>query len=326
MKRRALLLAAPSWLALTGSRALLAQTKPVPVIVGWLNTSARGQGETLRAFKEGLAPLGWRDGQDYTLVERWGEGRMERIEALAGEIAQARPAIIVAATSPAVIAAAKSAPNIPIVQANGDPMATGLVKSLARPGGMVTGLSSLSVDITEKLLELLLEAVPNLRRVGILVDASAPTKDAAVHNVKRSLGHRRIEARFAEATQAADLEPAISRLAREGAQALILMPSGWFIAEARRIADLAQARRWPLITGSPVIAESGGLLAYGADRIALYRRAAVYVDKILKGAKPGDLPVEQPTRFELVVNLKAAKTMGITLPKAFLARADRVIE
>ena len=178
MKRRAVLLGAPSWFALTGAQALWAQARPGPVIIGWLNTSARGQGETLRAFKEGLAPLGWRDGQEYTLVERWAEGRMERIDALAIEIAQARPAIIVAATAPAVIAAAKSAPNIPIVQANGDPMATGLVKSLARPGGMITGVSSLSVDITEKLLELLLEAAPKLRRVGILVDATAPSKEA----------------------------------------------------------------------------------------------------------------------------------------------------
>ena len=245
---------------------------------------------------------------------------------LAEELAATKPALIVAAPSGAVRAAAKAAPTTPIVQANGDPLAAGLVTSLARPGGMITGVSNVNVDINEKLLELLLVAAPKLRRVGFLVDPTVAAYGATVRAAKRSIEHHRVEAHFAEAARPEDLESAISRLAKEGAQALIVLTSGWFVAERQRVINLARAHRWPLIAGSREFAEEGALLSYGVDRTALYRRAAYYVDRILKGAKPGDLPIELPTKFDLVVNAKTAKALGLGITSELLLRADKVIE
>jgi putative ABC transport system substrate-binding protein len=280
----------------------------------------------LGAFKEGLATLGWK-GTQYVIEERWANGRIDRLPALAEELAARKPAIIVAAALGAVHAAAKSAPKTPIVMARGgDPVEQGLVKSLARPGGMITGITNLSFSIAEKYLELLLAAAPKVKRVGILIDSNAPVAAPAREAVRRSVARYPVEARFAEVASPDEIEPAISRLAKEGAQGLIVTGGLMLRSERRRIVKLALAHRWPVVAGQREWTDDGALLSYSADTLADYRRAAYYVDRILKGTKPGDLPIEQPTRFELVINMKTAKALKLEIPRDLAVRADRVIE
>lgn len=323
--RRAILIAAV-WPALAWAGVVLAQSKQ-PVLIGWLNTDSRElSGHNLSAFKEGLAALGWKEGAQYVIEDRWANGRIDQLQPLAEELAARKPAIIVAALGAAVVAAAKAAPRTAIVIASGSvPVTQGLVKSLARPGGMITGVTNVGPETSEKHLELLLAAAPKLRRVGVLGDSNAPVRAVLMEGVRRSVAQSPVEARFAEVASPEEIEPAISRLAKEGAQGLVVMGGLMLRNERRRIVKLALAQRWPVVAGAEW-AEAGALLTYGADVLANYRRAAYYVDRILKGTKPGDLPIEQPTRFEFVINMKTAKALGITIPRSVLVRADRVIE
>jgi putative ABC transport system substrate-binding protein len=300
-----------------------------PILIGWLNTDSREvSGHNLAAFKEGLAALGWMEGAQYVIEERWADGRVDRLPALAEELVARQSAIIVAALAAATVAAAKVAPRTPIVIASGiDPVALGLVKSLARPGGMITGVTNVSAETTEKHLELLLAAAPKVKRVGVLGDSTAPVvvRSSLREAVRRSVAQYQVEARFAEVGSPEEIEPVISRLAKDGSQGLVVMGGLMLRNERRRIMKLALARRWPVVAGLGW-AEAGALLTYNADTSANYRRAAYYVDKILNGTKPGDLPVEQPTKFELVINLKTAKALGLTVPQSLLVRADEIIQ
>ena len=325
--RRKLLATGAVLPALVWAGAVFAQTKKAPILIGWLNNGSRESfGHFFAAFKEGLAALGWKEGSNVVFEERWADGRTERLQPLAQELAAKKPAVIVALGS-SVRAAAKAAPNTPVVQAGGaDPVAAGLVASLARPGGMVTGVSSIGSEISEKFLELLLAAAPKLRRIGFLFDSTTGNIALQRENTRRSVAQHSVEARYAEVARLEEIEPALSRLAKEGAQALVLLPSSTFLVERRRIVKLALAHRWPVIAGLREWAEEGALLSYGVDPSANYRRAAYYVDRILKGAKPGDLPIEQPTKFELVINLKTAKALKLEIPRDLAVRADRVIE
>ena len=309
-------------------RAVFAQSKQAPVLIGWFHAASRQlEGHSLAAFKEGLAALGWKDGAQFVIEERWADGQIDRLPALAGELATKKPAVIVATPLTASFAAAKAAPKTPIVMATGgDPVAAGLVKSLARPGGMITGLTNFSSSISEKYLELLLAAAPRLRRIGFLFDSTAPNVALHKENARRSVAQNPVEARYAEVARPEEIEAAISRLEKEGAQALVVFPSQTLLVERRRIVKLALARRWPIIAGQREWADEGALLTYGVETSANYRRAAYYVDRILKGAKPADLPIEQPTKFELVVNLKTAKAIRLTISQSLLFRADKVIE
>jgi len=322
-----MLLAAAALPALAWARAVLAQSKQ-PVLIGWLNSDSRDlSGQNLTAFKEGLAALGWKEGAQYVIEERWANGRRERLQPLAEELAARKPAIIVAAVSTSVTAAAKAAPKTPIVMATGgDPVALGLVKGLARPGGLITGVTNLTAELTEKYLELLLTAAPKVKRVGVLVDPNNNINASLMEAVRRSAAQYSVEARFAEVASPEEIEPAISRLAKEGAQALIVVGGPLLRNEQRRIVKLALAQRWPITGGGGGWAEAGALLSYSADALANYRRAAYFVDRILKGAKPGDLPIEQPTQFELVINLKTARALKLEIPRDLAVRADRVIE
>jgi putative ABC transport system substrate-binding protein len=307
---------------------VFAQSKQ-PVLIGWLNTDSRDlSGQNLTAFKEGLATLGWKEGAQYVIEERWANARKDRLQPLAEELAARKPAVIVAAVSPAVFAAAKAAPRTPIVIASsGDPVALGLVKSLARPGGMITGVTTLSPTLSEKYLELLLVVQPKLKRIGFLVDSNAPGRALHREAARRSAAQYQVEVRFAEAASPEEIESAISRLAKEGAQALIVMPGPTLRAGRGRIVKFALAQRWPVVAGAGGgWAEAGALLSYSADTLANFRRAAYYVDRILKGAKPADLPIEQPTKFELVLNLKTAKALKLEIPRELAVWADRVIE
>jgi putative ABC transport system substrate-binding protein len=324
--RRAFLLAAASWPALAWTGAALPQSKQ-PILIGWLNGGSRElNGHLFAAFKEGLAALGWKEGSQLVIEERWANGRTERLQPLAQELAAKKPAVIVAGPSLAVAAAANAAPKTPIVVATGDPLAAGLVSNLARPGGMITGVTNIVTQVSEKYLELLLAAAPKLRRIGFLVDTTQVVHAIFLDAARRAVAQYSVEARYAEVARPEEFEPALSRLAKEGVQALVVFPSQTFIVERRRIIKLALAHRWPTIGNTAEWADEGALLSYGADSSALYRRTAYYVDRILKGAKPGDLPIEQPTRFELVVNLKTAKAIGRTISQSLLFRADKVIE
>jgi len=305
---------------------VFAQSKP-PILIGWLHSGSREvNGRLFAAFKEGLAALGWKEGSQIVIEERWADGRSDRLPALAGELAAKGPVVIVAGPVHVATAVATAAPKTPIVLLGGDPVPTGLVASLARPGGMVTGVANLMTDISEKHLELLLAAAPKLRRIGFLSDTTAANHALFMANARRSVAQHSVEARYAEVVRPEEIEPALSRLAKEGAQALVVMPGQAGATGRRRIVKFALAQRWPVIGFTQEWAEEGTLLSYGTDQSANFRRAAYYVDRILKGAKPGDLPIEQPTKVDLVVNLKTAKALGLTIPPSVLGRADRVIQ
>lgn len=323
--RRKFLLAGVAWAAITWTGALLAQSKQKPVVIGWLATG--GTGPSLAAFKEGLSALGWKEGSGVVIETRSAKGRADQLPVLAAELAAKKPAVIVSTSGVTTRFLTEAAPNIPIVQATGgDPVAAGHATSLARPGGMVTGLTTLPTELREKYVELLIAITPKLKRVGVLMDGNLRNLSSQEEAARRSAAHYSIEAFFAQATKAEDIEPAMSGLAKRGVQALIAMPSPFLNAERQRVIKLALARRWPLISESRRWAEEGALLSYGVDFLANFRRAAYYVDKILKGAKPGDLPIEQPMKIELVVNAKTAGALGVTIPQELLLRAEKVIE
>ncbi|MGH8703522.1 MAG: ABC transporter substrate-binding protein [Burkholderiales bacterium] len=326
--RRAVLIAAAAWPALAWTDSVFGQSQKAPVLIGWLNGGSReANGHLFAAFKEGLAALGWKEGSQVVIEERWADGRSERLQPLAQELAAKKPSVIVAAPGPAVRAAAKAAPTTPVVQATGpDLVVGGLAASLARPGGMVTGVTNFVYELAEKHVEFLLAAAPKLQRVGFLRDPTTSNPGLLTDAARRSVARHSVQARFADAGKPEEIEAAISRLAKEGAQALIVFPSQTFIVERRRIVKLALAQQWPVVGGLGELAEAEALLSYSADALANYRRAAYYVDRILKGAKPGDLPIEQPTRFELVINMKTAKALKLEISRELAVRADRVIE
>ena len=309
-------------------KCLFAQAKKPLVVIGWLHLGSReSQLWQLSAFKEGLAAQGYKEGQQYVIEERWAQNRPERMQALAEELAAKKPAVIVPAFANATRAAVKAAPGTPIVVVGRDPVDMGLVDSFARPGGMITGLSNVLSEVREKYIEFLVAAVPTLKRIGVLHYGNPPgaavtrSKDA----VLRFAASRAIEVRFEGVTRPEEIESAVSRLATQETQALVVFPHALFTPESTRIAKLAQSHRWPLV-GWPELTAAGGLMGYGPDFSVIFRRAAWYVDRIIKGTKPGDLPIEQPMTFEFVVNLKTAKTLSLTLPPEIMVRATRVIE
>ena len=306
-----------------------AQTKRPPIVIGWFNSESRTRRlNLLRAFEEGLTALGWMRDQNIMIEEFWADGKIDRLPSLAQQLAEKKPAVILASPFQAVSAAAKAAPETPVVIGLGsDPVAAGFAKSLARPGGMITGLSNVNVQTSEKYLELLLSAMPNLKKVGLLFDPTAvPATPANKEHARRALSRYAIEGISRDAAEPEQIEPAIAQLAKAGVQALIVFPSGFFGSERTRILTVARVHRLPVVAGSADFANDGGLFSYGADSAALFRRAAYYVDRILKGAKPGELPIEQPTTFEMVVNMKTAEALGITIPQSVLLQASRVIE
>ena len=324
--RRRCLLATAAWPALAWTSALQAQANP-PRVIGWLSAGSRVASPAMQgAFKEGMATLGWKLDVQYVLEERYADARVDRLPALALELAARNPAVIVALQSEAVRAAARVAPATPIVRVVGDSPLRGLVASLARPGGMVTGLSSVADEMHLKVIELLVEAVPKLRRVGFLADTTAGGRDANVSNSRRAAERFGFEAVIADLARPEDIEPAFVRLAQAKVQALVILPYTWIGAHQSKIVQLALAQRWPVVGPGTSVPRQGGLLSYGPDSVALAGRSAYFVDRILKGAKPGDLPIEQPTTFDLVLNMKTAKMLGITIPTSMRVRATEVIE
>jgi putative ABC transport system substrate-binding protein len=297
--------------------------------VGYLAFGSREQQIHLsKAFEEGLRSLGYRVGENVVIEYRFGSGQLERLPALAADLVRLGVDVIVSGAHQSTVAAMKATTIIPIVMTNSsDPVSAGLVASLARPGGNVTGITSDTGDeINGKRLELLKETLPNLSRVGILWNPDfAPnlSRLTSMRETARALGLTLVPA---EARGLDALEQAFATMVRERAQVLVVLSEGVLFNYRGQIGGIAIRDRLPAISSVREYAEAGLLLTYGPDLPDLFRRSAVFVDKIFKGAKPADLPVEQPTKFELVVNLKTAKALGLDVPPSVLARADEVIE
>lgn len=327
MNRRDLIVAAGALGGLISAR-VIAQPKVTPILIGWLSTGSReGSARVFAVFKERFAALGWKEGQHYAIEESFAQSRTDRFPFLARELAAKKPALIVTTSAQATAAISKAAPNIPIVMVGGaDPVVAGFARSLARPGGMITGLSNNTADISEKYLELLRAAVPTLKRVGFLVDSRNPTRASLIQAARRSAAQNRIEARIAEIANPEDIGPALSHLAKEGAQALIVLSSPTLTVARGDIVEFARVHRWPVIGNARAWPADGALMSYGIDVLETFGRAAYYVDRILKGVKPGDLPIEQPTKIEFVISMKTARALGIVIPQSLLVRADEVIE
>ncbi|HET9855021.1 MAG TPA: ABC transporter substrate-binding protein [Methylomirabilota bacterium] len=279
-------------------------------------------------LRHGLRERGYVEGQNIVLEYRWAQGRFERLPGLAAELAELKPAVIVAFVTQASLAAKKATSTIPIVMvAVGDPVAAGLVASLTRPGGNVTGNSSNSVEVAGKSIEVLREVAPERRRVAILWNPANAVFQTQMRKESEAASRRLgLQARVVAASDAGTIDKAFQAVTRERTEALVILADPVFIAERARVAALAAKGRLPTVGGLREYADAGGLVAYGPNFYELYRGAAAYVDRILKGAKPGDLPVEQPTKFELVINLKTAKAIGLTVPPSLLQRADQLIE
>jgi putative ABC transport system substrate-binding protein len=297
--------------------------------VGWLSPgSAASDATFLASFRDALRELSWVEGQNIALEPRWAEGRFERLPDLAVELVRLNVDVIVTVVTQASLAAKRATRTIPIVMVGvGDPLGSGLVASLARPGGNITGPSSMLAEVSGKQLALLRETVPKASRVAVLWNPTNPVWQVAAlretEGAARALGLR---LQLQEARGPDQLEAAFAAMTREHAGALFVPADIILVRHAQQIAALAARHGLPAMYGFREHVEAGGLMSYAANFAVMYRRAAVYVDKILKGAKPGDLPVEQPTKFELVINLKTAKALGLTIPQSLLQRADQVIE
>ncbi len=296
--------------------------------VGYLTAiSVTANPRVLEAFRQGLRDLGWVEGQNIVIEYRSAEGRFNRLPDLAAELVRLKVDVIVAAPTSAALAAKNATGTVPIVGVSlTEPVELGLIASLARPGGNVTGVSySVGADIFGKDLELLKEVVPKVRRVAVLSNPDGPSQPLIISNIKdaaRSLG---LQLQLVEARGPGDFDGAFAAMAKERAGALFVVTDPVFIPHRARLVGLTAKNRLPSIFTQRADVEAGGLISYGPNFADMYRRAATYVDKILKGAKPGDLPVEQPTKFELVINLKTAKALGLTIPRSLLLNADEVI-
>ncbi len=310
---------------------LAAEAQPAAKVarIGWLGANLAPNPHLHEAFRQGLRDLGYVEGRNLVIEYRDAEGKLERLPALAAELVALKVDVIVAGGTLAAVAATQATKTIPIVFASAiDPVTSGFVTSLARPGGNVTGLSILAPELVGKCLEQLTQAVPGVSRVAVLWQPGGQgertDKDMlkGVEVAARALG---VRLQFGEARGPGDFDRAFSDMTRARAGALTVLASTMFFSERRRLVALAAKHRLPAVYGLREFVDAGGLMAYGANLADLYRRAATYVDKILKGAKPGDLPVEQPTKFELVINLKAAKALGLTIPPSLLGQADEVI-
>jgi len=328
MDRRAFLVGAAALLA----APLAAEAQPAGKVprIGYLSLNLATSPHLHEAFRQGLRDLGYVEGRNVVIEYRDAEGKLERFPALAAELVALKVDVIVVTSTPAALAAKQATKTLPIVfAAAGDPVASGLVTSLARPGGNVTGLAVLAPELVGKCLELLTQAVPGVSRVAVLWypgghgERTEKNILTGAEVAGRALG---VRLQFVETRGPADFDGAFAEMTRARAGALTVLPSNMLINERRRLVDLAAKNRLPAVYGSREFVDAGGLMAYGPSFADMFRRAATYMDRILKGAKPADLPVEQPTKFELVINLKTAKALGLTIPQSLLLRADQVIE
>jgi putative ABC transport system substrate-binding protein len=328
MNRRESIIAVVALGAVAGSLASFAQPQGKVWRVGFLSLySASEIVQNTTAFLKVLRELGYIEGKNLVVEWRFAEGSFERLPDLAADLVQLKVDVIVAVASAAISAAKNATSTIPIVMATtGDPVGSGFVKSLARPGGNITGLSNMGGDTGAKLLDLLLTAAPKVSRVGVLVTPTSTTYRAISESIQAAAQNTNVRVLIAEARTPQEIETAFATMAGESAGAVIVGAAPLFALHRPQIAQLAIKYKMPSIFGNRAYVEAGGLMSYGYKLTENYLRAASYVDKILKGAKPGDLPVEQPTTLELVINLKTAMALGLTIPQSILLRADEVIQ
>ena len=297
--------------------------------IGYLGSSSPSlEPHFVEAFRQKLRELGHIEGENIAIEYRWAEGQDRRLPELAAELVRLQPNVIVTAGTPGALAAMQATKTIPIVMASsGDPVGAGLVTSLARPGGHVTGFTIVGPQIEGKRLELLKEAVPELSRVAVLWNPSNPALVSYFDTIENAGRTLRISLDpVAEVRRANELDNAFFAIASARPRALLVVADRFLLAHRKRIVEFAAAKRLPGMFPYREYVEAGGLMSYAPSNIELFRGAATYVDKILKGAKPGDLPVQEPTKLELIVNLKTSKAIGLTVPESFLLRADELIE
>jgi putative ABC transport system substrate-binding protein len=325
MRRRELLVLLGA--ATTAAHALRAQQKALPVI-GFLHSASPGlYAPNVAAFRQGLSETGYVEGQNVAIEYRWADGGYDRLPALAAELVNRKVDVIAAGSAPSALAAKSATSTIPIVFTSGvDPIAAGLVGSLARPGGNLTGVSVMQTELTPKQLELLSELVPQVGVFALLVNPNYPMTDPLIQDVQEAARARGVQLHILQASTESEMDAAFATLLQLHAGALVVGTDPFFFSRRERLVALAARHAVPAIYGLREWAAAGGLISYGLSLTAAYRQIGIYAGKILKGAKPADLPVEQPTRFELVINLKTAKALGLTVPQLILARADEVIE
>jgi putative ABC transport system substrate-binding protein len=303
------------------------QPAKVPRIGFLFTLSASINTARIEAFRQGLRELGYVEGNNILIEWRSAEGKTERLPDLAAELVRLKLDVIVTSGPQSTRAAKKATATIPIVMAfDSDPVGNGFVASLARPAGNITGLSTLAPEISGKQLELLKEILPRLHRVAVFETSTQPGTAQALRETGLAAEAFRVKVQYLDVRGPKDIETAFREAGKSRADAALVLPSPVFFSQRTQVVDLAVKSRLPAMYGEPELVDAGGLMFYGASISDLYRRAATYVDKILKGAKPAELPVEQPTKFELVINLKAAKQIGLTIPPNVLARADKVIK
>jgi putative ABC transport system substrate-binding protein len=328
VQRRGFLIASGALLA--APRAALAQQAARPARIGYLALDTAGGLHLKEAFPNALRDLGYAEGRDVVIEFRDAEGKVDRFPALAAELVALKVDLIFAPSTLAALAAMRATSTIPIVFAGAaDPVADGLVARLPRPGGNVTGLSNLSSELVGKRLELINKVVPGSGRVAVLwqtVGTGGRAEKDMLKATEVTASALGMGLQFFEARTPAEIERAFPEMIRARVGALMVLPIGMFFSERRRLVSLAATNRLPAIYPSREFVEIGGLMSYGANLIDLLRRAAAYADRILKGAKPGDLPVEQPTKFELLINLKTARNLALAIPPEVAARADQVIQ
>jgi putative ABC transport system substrate-binding protein len=295
--------------------------------IGYLSgTSYSANSARVDAFRQGLRELGYVEGKTIVVEWRYAEGKLDRLPALAAELVRLRVDVIVASAPPPTRSAKQATATIPIVMSyDDDPVGNGFVASLARPGRNITGLATLAPELSGKQLELLREIVPKLSRVAVIGNATRPGSPQALREVNLAGDAVGVQLQYLEIQAPKDIEIAFRAASQEHAEGVLVLTTPVLISRRKQVAELAVKDRLPTIYGRPEYVEDGGLLSYATSFTDLSRRAAIYVDKILKGAKPAELPVEQPTKFELIINLKAAKQIGLTIPPSVLARADKII-
>ena len=297
-------------------------------IIGLLSPFSRAETEPWhQAFRQGLQELGWTEGDKVRFEYRYADGNGERLPDLAADLVRLAPDVIVVTVNSDADPAMKATKTIPIVMASsGDPVETGLIASLARPGGNVTGLTNIDTNLAAKRLQLLKETAPGISRVAVLWDPRIAFSARAWREIQEPARQFGISLRSLELHSNSEVDAALARAVKAQADGLLALQGPIFVVNEKRIADFAVKHRLPSISHLPEFVRHGGLMSYGADRADLFRRAATYVDKVLKGARPADLPVEQASKFQLVVNLKTAAALGLAVPQSILTRADELIE
>jgi putative ABC transport system substrate-binding protein len=296
--------------------------------VGWLSGRAAGQtSEAESAFRDAMRDLGWVEGRNLRILFRYSDGQLDRLSEMAAEMVRLKVDVIVATVPAALAAARKATTSIPIVMVFGpDPVETGVVASLSHPGGNVTGLTSLSADLGRKQLELLKEMLPAVSRVGVLWNSTNPWHEAGVKRVEAAAKEIGVRVHPVPVRDARELEPAFAAFAKERDEAVLTLADPLTFVHRARLAEIAVRHRLATMNGLIEYTEAGGLASYWPNSVEMFRRSAGYVHRILGGARPGELAIEQPTQFELALNLKTAKALGVTIPSSLLLRADRIVE